>query len=197
MSADSPLPPRRYKTFDETHQLLIETAVRLTADRGVDALSLSGLAREADVNRTTVYYHFKDRDVLLDAVKLWSAEQIVQAFRPDLPQPQRIDYITGFVLANPEIMKLWIEEFTAPGDIRASYPHWDALVAGISRSLAGSGLEAAVDAEVYCVTMLAAALIGPRVFKNRVRPEASDAEIIERFRREHQRVLARDGLLDE
>lgn len=194
MSAPA-LSPRRYKAFDETHQSLIETAVRLIADRGVDALSLSALARAAEVNRTTVYYHFKDRDALVDAVKLWSSEQIVQAFRPELPQPHRIDYITSFVLANPEVMKLWIEEFTSGGDIRASYPHWDALVAGIERSFAEHLPDEAVDAEVYCVLMLSAALVGPRVFKNRVRPEASDAEVIQRFRNEQQRALRRDGLL--
>jgi AcrR family transcriptional regulator len=183
--------PRRYKAFEETHQILIETAVRLIADRGVDALSLSALARAADVNRTTIYYHFKDREALVGAVKLWSSEQIVQAFRHDLPQGQRIDHTTRFAIANPEIMRLWIEEFTSPGDIRDSYPHWDALVAGIAESL---GEE--VDAEVYCVMLLSAALVGPRVFRNRVRPEASDAAVIERFRREQQRALKRDGLLE-
>jgi AcrR family transcriptional regulator len=196
MSGEAGLAPRRYKAFDETHQILIEIAVRLIADRGVDALSLSALAREADVNRTTVYYHFKDRDALVDAVKLWSSEQIVRAFRPELPQPQRIDYITSFVIANPEIMKLWIEEFTSGGDIRASYPHWDALVSGIGRSFAENLPGEEVDAEVYCVLMLSAALVGPRVFRNRVRPEASDAEVIERFRKEQQRALRRDGLLE-
>jgi AcrR family transcriptional regulator len=194
MSDDQALAPRRYKAFDETHQLLIEIAVRLIADRGVDALSLSALAREADVNRTTVYYHFKDRDALVDAVKLWSSEQIVRAFRPDLPQPQRIDHITRFAIANPEIMKLWIEEFTSKGDIRDSYPHWDALVSGIEQSFAGHGEE--VDAEVYCVLLLTAALVGPRVFRNRVNPAASDAVVIERFRKEQQRALKRDGLLE-
>jgi AcrR family transcriptional regulator len=195
LSAQNALTPRRYKGFDETHQSLIATAVRLIADRGVDALSLSALARTASVNRTTVYYHFKDRDALVDAVKLWSAEQIVQAFRPALPQPARIDYITRFVLANPEIMKLWIEEFTSGGDIRASYPHWDALVAGIERSFAEHLPGEEVDAEVYCVLLLTAALVGPRVFRNRVNPGASDEEVINRFRKEQQRALKRDGLL--
>jgi AcrR family transcriptional regulator len=194
--SDADLAPRRYKAFEETHQILIETAVRLIADRGVDALSLSALAREADVNRTTVYYHFKDRDALVGAVKLWSSEQIVRAFRPDLPQPQRIDYITSFAIANPEIMKLWIEEFTSAGDIRDSYPHWDALVAGIERSFAAHDPAEEVDAEIYCVLLLTAALIGPRVFRNRVNPAASDAVLIERFRKEQQRALKRDGLLE-
>ncbi|MFD2431081.1 hypothetical protein ACFSUK_29450 [Sphingobium scionense] len=35
---------RRYKSFEDTHQMLIEQAVGLIADRGIDALSLSALA---------------------------------------------------------------------------------------------------------------------------------------------------------
>ena len=51
------------------HQMLIELAVGLIADRGIDALSLSALARAAGVNRTTIYYHFTDRDALVAAVR--------------------------------------------------------------------------------------------------------------------------------
>ncbi|WP_297489299.1 TetR/AcrR family transcriptional regulator [Acidocella sp.] len=196
MSETSALAPRRYKSFDETHQLLIETAVKLIAERGVDALSLSALAREAAVNRTTVYYHFKDRDALVQAVKLWSSAQIVRAFQPERPQPERIDHITSFVLANPALMRLWLEDFIAPGDMRESYPHWDALVAGIARSFAEQRPDEEVDAEIYCVLLLSAALVGPLVFRNRVSPAAGNHEIIGRFRKEQQRALARDGLLE-
>src|SRR5690625_6402983 len=30
-----------------------------------------------------------------------------------------------FVLENPELIKLWIDDFIAPGDIRDRYPLWD------------------------------------------------------------------------
>lgn len=187
--------PRRYKAFTETHESLIETAVRLIADRGVDALSLSALARAAAVNRTTVYYHFKDRDALVEAVKQWSAEQMVQAFHKDVPQAARIDYVTGFVLDNPDLIRLWIEDFTSPGDIRTCYKHWDALVTGVEAHFAAIAPGETVDAEVYCVHLLTAAYVGPLVFRTRVAPEASNEDIIRRFREEQQRVLRRDGLL--
>lgn len=38
------------------------------------------------------------------------------------PQHERIDYITHFVLENPELIKLWIEDFVSTTDIRNSYP---------------------------------------------------------------------------
>ncbi len=188
---------RRYKSFEDTHQMLIELAVGLIADRGIDALSLSALARAAGVNRTTIYYHFTDRDALVAAVKLWSSQQIVAAFRPELPRQARIDYVTRFVLDNPAIMSLWIEDFIAPGDIRASYPHWDALVSGIGTSLATAFPDEPIDAEVYCVMLLTSALIGPRVFRHRVAPDLDTEATIARFRQEQQRVLRRDGIADD
>ncbi|WHO40195.1 helix-turn-helix domain-containing protein [Sphingobium sp. AP49] len=188
---------RRYKSFEDTHQMLIELAVGLIADRGIDALSLSALARAAGVNRTTIYYHFTDRDALVAAVKLWSSQQIVAAFRPELPRQARIDYVTRFVLENPAIMSLWIEDFIAPGDIRASYPHWDALVSGIGTSLSVAFPDEVIDAEVYCVMLLTSALIGPRVFRHRVAPDLGTEATIARFRQEQQRVLRRDGIADD
>ncbi|WP_332802224.1 TetR/AcrR family transcriptional regulator [Sphingomonas sp. RT2P30] len=187
--------PRRYKAYEQTHQQLIQAAVRLIGDRGLEAISLAALAREAGVNRTTVYYHFDDREAVLADVKLWSSQQIVRAFQPDLPQTERIDYVTRFVLENPEVMKLWIEEFISPGNIRDSYPHWDALVDGVRTHLAAAFPAQEVDAEVYCVELLASALIGPRILRNRVCPDAATEDIVARFRKEHQRTLRQGALL--
>jgi AcrR family transcriptional regulator len=185
---------RRNKGFEATHDAVIAAAVRLISEKGGEALSMAAIARAVGINRTTLYYHFDDRDALLRAVKIWSAGQLAKGVSPDVPQSERIDYITGFVLDNPELIKLWIEEFLAPGDIRDRYPEWDRLVAGITTSLGGAEGET-VDAEVYCVIMLTAAFIAPRVFKNSVRPDLDTTAIVERFRREQQRVLRHDALL--
>src|SRR5271166_5358638 len=106
---------RRNKSFDSTHREMIETAVRLISEKGVDSLSIAAVARTMGINRTTVYYHFDSREALLEAVKIWSSEQLARAFRPNLPQKERIDYISRFVLENSELIKLWIEEFVSVG----------------------------------------------------------------------------------
>ncbi|RJF91173.1 TetR/AcrR family transcriptional regulator [Sphingomonas cavernae] len=171
--------------YDETHRALIETAVRLISEKGADALSIAALARATSINRTTVYYHFSTRDALLRAVRHWSSEQLVAAFNDPAPQDERIDHLSRFVLQNPELIKLWIEDFVSGSDIRESYPQWDALVKGVT-DLASTGR---TDAEIFCTILITGAVIGPRVFRNAVRPDASDAEIMERFRREQQRLL--------
>jgi AcrR family transcriptional regulator len=187
--------PRRTKGFDETHRDLIETAVRLISEKGTDALSIAALARETGINRTTVYYHFDSREALLLAVKDWAAAELARGMDLGVPKLERMDHITRFVLESPELIKLWIDDFVSGGDIRDSYTRWDELVEGMRRLFAERLPGEQVDVEVYCVMMLAGAIIGARVFANGVRPNASTESIVERFLREQRRMLRRDGLM--
>lgn len=187
--------PRRNKGFDETHRELIETAVRLISERGTDALSITALAREMGINRTTVYYHFESREALLHAVSSWATAQLARGMDYNLSQPERTGLISRFVLENPELIKLWIDDFVSGTDIRDSYSCWDQLVEGIRRSFAEVNPGEEIDAEIYCVMLLAASIIGPRVYRNSVHPESTTEEIVARFVAEHQRVLRRDGLV--
>jgi AcrR family transcriptional regulator len=74
MSRTYPAPPpgRRNKSYEATHQALIEASVRLISEKGVETLSVAGLARAVGMNRATVYYHFASREALLEAVSAWS-----------------------------------------------------------------------------------------------------------------------------
>ncbi len=187
---------KRNRGFEETHQSLIETAVRLLSDKGVEALSVSALAREAGINRTTVYYHFPSREGMIEAVKEWSSLQLARGMDAGSSRFDRMAGINRFVLANPELIKLWIDDFIAPGDIRTRYPRWDDLVTGMTKSLSATHPGEDIDAEVYAVMLLASAIIGPRILQNSVAPEADPAQVSERFMAEHRRQLRRDGIID-
>jgi len=185
---------RRNRAFEETHGVLIDTAVRLISEKGVEALSLAEIAREAGVNRTTVYYHFADREALIAEVRAWSAKQLARAFQADATPQERGGYIVRFVLEHPELMKMWIDDFMAPGDIRDRYPEWDNLVAGVAARFARERPGERIDAELYCVNMLTVAMIGPRVYRNSVRPELDLEGTIAQFNREQLRMLGHDGM---
>jgi AcrR family transcriptional regulator len=186
--------PRRNKGFDATHRTMIDTAVRLISEKGADAISVAALAREMGINRTTVYYHFDSREALLDAAKDWASEELAKGMDLSATQPERIAQISRFVLENPELIKLWIDDFVSSGDIRQSYTRWDDLVAGIGARFAAECPDEDIDAEVYCVMMLASAIIGPRVLSNSVNPDASIDSIVERMASEQARTLKRDRL---
>jgi AcrR family transcriptional regulator len=187
---------KRNRGFEETHQSLIETAVRMLSEKGVEALSVSALAREAGINRTTVYYHFPSREAMIEAVKEWSSLQLARGMDAGSSRFDRMAGINRFVLANPELIKLWIDDFIAPGDIRDRYPRWDDLVTGMAKRLAAAHPGEEVDAEVYSVMLLASAIIGPRILQNSVAPDADPAAISERFMAEHRRILRRDGIIE-
>lgn len=194
MLGPEPATPRRNRAFAETHERLIEVAVALISEKGVEALSLVELAARAGVNRTTVYYHFKDREALVAAVRNWSAKQLARAFAPIASEFERAAYITRFVLDNPDLMRLWIEDFIAPGDIRERYPEWDELVAGVRRQLEAERPGEAIDAEIYCVNMLTAAMIAPRVYHASVRPDLDSRTVVRRCSEEMLRMLGHDGI---
>lgn len=185
---------RRNKAFEETHATLIGTAVRLISEKGVEALSLVELAREAGVNRTTVYYHFSDRDGLIAQVRAWSAGQLAKAFKMQASPQEGANYVSRFVLENPELIKLWIDDFTAPGDIRQRYPEWDNLVSGVAERFEQERPGDNIDAEIYCVNMLTVAMIGSRIYQGSVRPDLDLETAIERFDREQLRMLGHDGM---
>lgn len=186
---------RRHKCFDDTHREIIATTVRLISERGVGAVSISAVARAMGINRATVYYHFASLDALMDAVKAWSSGQLAKPFTNDAPQQERVDYITRFVLENPDLIKLWIEDLISVGDIRTRYAHWDALVEGIRTHDVATDPGDAIDAEVFCVILLTSAIIGPRVFRNSVCPGADTETVVARFRKEQLRLLRHTTLL--
>jgi AcrR family transcriptional regulator len=185
---------RRNRAFDETHTALIETAVHLVSEKGMEALSLSEVAREAGVNRTTIYYHFDSREALIAAVRDWSARQLAAAFAPVSSSEERTRYISRFVLENPAVIGLWSEEFLSPGRIADRYPEWDRLVVGVRAQLDARPETAGIDAEVYCTLLLASAMLGPRIYRNSVRPDLPLDEAVERLTQAQVQMLRLHGL---
>jgi AcrR family transcriptional regulator len=174
---------------------MIETAVRLISEKGAEALSIAGIAREMGIDRTTVYYHFNSREALLHAVSSWATEQLAKGMDLSVSELDRAEQISRFVLENPALIKIWIDGFVSGSDIRDSYSRWDELVDGVRQHFARERPDDDIDAEVYCVMLLCAAIIGPRVFANSIRPGTSVERIVDRFLTEERRMLNRDGLL--
>lgn len=69
------------RNADETRAQLIRAAERLFAERGVEAVSLREINREADQrNATALQYHFEDRDGLVNAI-LGKHERAIETSR--------------------------------------------------------------------------------------------------------------------
>ena len=69
------------RNADETRAQLIRAAERLFAERGIEAVSLREINREADQrNATALQYHFEDRDGLVNAI-LGKHERAIETSR--------------------------------------------------------------------------------------------------------------------
>lgn len=195
MASEPQASPRRNRGFDDTHRAMIATAVRLISEKGAEALSIVALARAMGINRTTVYYHFKSREALLHAVADWAAEQLSRGMDRETARPDRIGQNSRFVVENPELAKLWIDDFVSGRDIRECFAHWDDMVAAMRQGFGAR--DPGVDAEVYCAMLLAGSIVAPHVYRGSVRRDLSPDAIAGKFRAELQRMLLRDGLLRE
>jgi AcrR family transcriptional regulator len=183
---------RRNKGFELTHRTLIDTAVKIVAEEGLEALSMSAVARRSGANRATLYYHFKDRNELVGAIRDWIAEQVsADLLGNEKSIAEKIDDLTRIVLLNPDAIKIWIDDLLSPGDIRDRYPPWDTLVALIRQAIGGDQL----DSEIFCVNLLLSAIISPRVLKNHVRPDLDIEVLVRRFGELQISMLKRTGAL--
>ncbi len=187
---------RRNKGFEETHLILIETAVKLVSAKGMEALSLSEVAREAGVNRTTVYYHFADREALIDAIREWSKRQLATVLAPVDTAENRTRVVIRYVLENPEVVALWTEEFLSPGRIADRYVTFHSLAQGLGMHFENEPKAAGMEGEVFATFMLTWSMVAPRVYRNSVRPELSVDETVERLTSTHMAMLRQCGLVE-
>lgn len=184
-------PLRRNRNSATRRREIIEGAVRLLADRGGDALSVAALADELGVNRAIIYYHFENRDALLDAVMDWSSEQLSATFTPLTPDAVNDPAMADLVLDNAGLLRVWTERLITSADIANSYPEWQGLVAATRTQMNAAFPGEQVDAEVFAMILLMGTIIGPRAFHTGVDPASTFSAVTDRFRQELNRLIGR------
>ncbi|GAB3616725.1 TetR family transcriptional regulator [Okibacterium endophyticum] len=64
--------------YGEGRELLIQSAVKVAAERGLRGLTFRAVAERAGVNNSLVAHHFGTRDSLLAAALEWAVEQSIE-----------------------------------------------------------------------------------------------------------------------
>jgi len=99
-------------------QDIIETSVRLIAERGIQQLTIKNIAAELKISEPAIYRHFVSKFAILNAV-LDSFENIAQSVLDELPVDDMdpLDGIEVFILdrlermaANPPLAKVMFSE---------------------------------------------------------------------------------------
>lgn len=67
--------------IEEKRVALVLAAMEILESSGIDALTVRHLADRAGVSRTTPYLYFKDKLALIDAVRVYGLQNLVQASR--------------------------------------------------------------------------------------------------------------------
>ncbi|MFI8093025.1 TetR/AcrR family transcriptional regulator [Streptomyces sp. NPDC086080] len=78
-----------------TRDAILDSALRLFAEQGYDAVRVQDLARAAGVSRATFYNHFSEREEVLGALfqRLLVREEAEPQVADDMPPLQRIDVV--------------------------------------------------------------------------------------------------------
>lgn len=56
---------------EKSHQKVLEAAVRLFSEQGIDATSMDAIAARSGVSKATIYKHWPDKDALAMEVLVW------------------------------------------------------------------------------------------------------------------------------
>jgi len=83
------MPARTYRRLqnDERRSLLLEHATALFAEHGYDGLSMSQLAREAQISKALLYHYFPSKRRLFEAALADGAEELRERTEPDPALP--------------------------------------------------------------------------------------------------------------
>lgn len=131
------------KTLTEDQKLakrkkLIELATIILERDGEAGLTARGLAREAGISRTTPYLYFKDKEAILDGIRLATLQnlavqfEIVKPIEPLAQMRQFGEIYTNFGLEHPQIYKLvFMSDFSLrpmSDELQNSLAHFHSLV---------------------------------------------------------------------
>lgn len=98
---------------------LIDNALELIRDNGIEGLSLRKLAERVGVSQTALYHYFKDKQDLLLAIGEVAVEQFTQALLDSIASAEAGQQLEAFVVAyiryareNPELYELLLGRTT-------------------------------------------------------------------------------------
>jgi AcrR family transcriptional regulator len=191
----------RERKKERTRQLIAATARRLFAERGFDKVTVTEIAREADVAPATVYNYFPTKEDLFYSRLEAFEDELLSAIRTRSAGQSVLDAFAGFLLAQEGVLAMrapeaQIQTITrviteSPALLARERQVFDAY----ARDLAGLLAEEADEDRIVC-QVVANTLLGlHRALIDYVREQAlagtPAARIRRGVRKEAERAIAR------
>jgi AcrR family transcriptional regulator len=187
MAQQTSAPPRRRRSdFDRSRKRLLESARKIAAERGPEALTVSEVAHQAGLNRTTAYQHFRTRDDLVTAVLEAMGDELHAQLSVPRPAPELIETMTELFSEQREMARLALHLLLSGDPLPRR--GWERFVAHLGKVTHGSRAQDGVDAEMVGHILVATWL----VWSLRARAEYDESEVpaaTARLIRELKRLL--------
>ena len=96
---------RTKEDSEKTREAILDAAVKIFSRKGVSATTLSGIAKKAGVTRGAIYWHFKNKIDIFDALheRMYKpiSELLLQGMEEDHPDPvTRLQEICIYLIKN-------------------------------------------------------------------------------------------------
>jgi AcrR family transcriptional regulator len=165
----------------------VEAARRLIAERGPETLTVSAVARAAEINRTTAYQHFRTRDDLLHAVTAELTAEVAALLAEPGPIAERIDRIALYFVDHVEMARLALHQLLA----ESPFPResWSTYVLEMQHLAETGGIQEGVDPDMLAQVLMAVAILWPLNARLDSENEADARAATQRFTRELKRLL--------
>ncbi|MGE4482704.1 TetR/AcrR family transcriptional regulator [Acidocella sp.] len=127
LPAPAPTPRKRETKRDKTRAALLETAIKLFAERGIEDTSILAITEAADVSNGAFYYHFANKETLLAEIRLVLTNSVIDELHQEidrLDSPEEkvalgLQWLVAKATRAPDLGALIAETMSSDDAIRA------------------------------------------------------------------------------
>ncbi|MXO89962.1 TetR/AcrR family transcriptional regulator [Pontixanthobacter aquaemixtae] len=189
---------RRARDPIATRADILDAALTLLAKDGLEAVSLSGVATQAGVNRGTAYQHFETRESLLAAALQLVSERMFEAVFGDsnilaerdvrkVDMVETTENLAIFAMENTELCRIWLLQLLAMPDPSRD-PFWREYSGSIARFAETDLAKPGIDVDVWSLISLAGQFLWPVWSRSQARSEEEKEQLVQRFTNEMLRL---------
>ncbi len=155
---------------ESTRRDILQAAVEVLAKDGPESLTVSEVARRAEVNRGTAYQHFPTREDLAHATAEWVGQRMYDEFFGDFkavakenefyPPALAQQRLSKFAMENPELGRAWLYDvMTSTGEVTDKF--WKEYVKRLQQFIDNGHGRQDIDVEVYAFVTLVTSMMWP------------------------------------
>jgi len=165
------------------------------AERGPESVTVSEVAHQAGLNRTTAYQHFRTRDDLVGAVIAELAGEVTKMLVEPMPIGDRIDHMARFFVDHPEITRLTLHQLLSLTPLPRQ--GWERYIGELRKLAASRRAQPGVDPEMLGYVLMCIGILWPLLARMEYEDEEAARAATWRLTREVKRLLLHGVLRPE